>query len=134
MRTSVRILTGIIAATGIGGLATPVLAMTTAYSGKDQLIREQTVSYRDLNISNYAGAKELYERIAIAADNVCGIDDGEVGQIFDRDFEACKAGAIQDAVARVDDAQLTAIMDERIPIRELTLARVKYAEEQHAQG
>ncbi|MGA8205505.1 MAG: UrcA family protein [Woeseiaceae bacterium] len=133
MRTSVRILTGVIAAAGIGGLATPVLAMTTANSGKDQVMRDETVSYRDLNISNYAGAKELYERIALAADNVCSFGD-EATQVFYRDFQTCKDGAIQDAVARVDDARLTAIMDERIPIRELTLAREKYTREEKAQG
>jgi len=133
MRTSVRILTGIIAAAGIGGLATPALAMTTSHWDNDQVMRKETVSYRDLNISNYAGAKELYERIALAADNVCSLND-EVAQIFDRDFQTCKDGAIQEAVAKVDDTQLTAIMDERIPIRELTLAREKYTREEKAQG
>ena len=133
MRTSVRILTGIVAATGIGVLSTPVFAMTTAQSGKDQVTRKETVSYRDLNISNYEGAKELYERIALAADNVCSLDEG-VAQVFDRDFQTCKDGAIQNAVAKVSDAELTAIMDERIPIRELTLAREKYAKKESVHG
>ena len=133
MRTSVRILTGIVAAAGIGGLATSALAMTTSHWGNDQVMRKDTVSYRDLNISNYAGAKELYERIALAADNVCSLDD-EVAQIFDRDFQSCKAGAIENAVSRIHDSELTAIMDERIPVRELTLAREKYAQEEKLQG
>ena len=128
MRISVRILAGIIAATGVSGLAAPVMAWSMTQPGKDQVMRKETVSYRDLNIANDAGAKRLYERIALAADNVCGMNDEGVALLFDRDYRACKDKAIADAVAKVDQPNLTAIMDQRISSRELADAESRVAQ------
>lgn len=127
MRTSVKILSGIFAVAGIGGLAAPVLARPMTQSAADQTVNKETVSYRDLNIANQAGAKRLYERIAIAAENVCGIDDEGVALLFDRNYRACKDEAIADAVNRVDQPRLTAIMDQHITSQELALARKETA-------
>jgi UrcA family protein len=127
MKTSVRILAGIIAATGISVLAAPAMAWQTAQSGKDQVMRKETVSYRDLNVADKVGAERLYERIALAADNVCGMNDEGVALLFDRDYLACKDKAIADAVAKVDQPKLTAIMDQRISSQELAEAESRVA-------
>ena len=126
MRTSVRILAGVIAATGIIGLAAPAMAWQTQ-PNKDQVMRKETVSYRDLNVANKVGAERLYERIALAADNVCGMNDEGVALLFDRDYRACKDKAIADAVAKVDQPKLTAIMDQHISSHELAEAESRVA-------
>ena len=73
------------------------------------------------------GAERLYERIALAADNVCGMNDEGVALLFDRDYLACKDKAIADAVAKVDQPKLTAIMDQRISSQELAEAESRVA-------
>ena len=127
MRTSVRILAAILAAIGISGLAAPAMAWQTPQSPKDQIVRKETVSYRDLNVADKAGAQRLYERIALAADNVCGMNDEGIALLFDSDYRACKEKAIEDAVAKVDQPKLTAILDQHFSTRELAEAEKKMA-------
>ena len=112
MNYPTRILTQCIAAIGIVGLITPVLAAPMTDMEKDQTTRKETVSYRDLNIANPEGAKLLYARIEHAADFVCGYDLESYGTGMDTTFRNCKIRAIAQAVARVDQPELTAVMEQ----------------------
>jgi len=73
------------------------------------------VSYEDLNLARSTDTAQLYTRLRHAADAVCGdynIRDLRAMQIH----AACSTQALSDAVARVNDAELTALHmgDKRI--------------------
>ena len=62
----------------------------------------KTVSFRDLDLSTALGAQTLYDRIEAAAREVCrGTELAEYG--------ACRARAIDDAVAYVGSPLLSAV-------------------------
>jgi len=69
------------------------------------------VSYRDLDLSTFAGAHELYGRIKTAARTVCGYEGRNLtDQAF---WNGCYRGAIADAVAKVNSPLLTAVHSGR---------------------
>ena len=72
-----------------------------------------TVSFRDLNLSTPAGAATLYRRIKSAAESVCGYEETDFrAQIS---WRACVRRAVDDAVAKVNSPQLTALHTGRSP-------------------
>jgi UrcA family protein len=67
-----------------------------------------TVSFRDLDLSNLAGATTLYHRIQSAAKQVCGYAPG--ADLIERAaWQACYRNATADAVRKVNNPLLTAV-------------------------
>lgn len=73
-----------------------------------ELVQEQRiVNYADLNLNNAAGVEVLYRRIRTAARSVCG-PTNEVLPALRADDRKCVKDALEDAITRVDNVNLTA--------------------------
>jgi len=92
-------------------LAAIVCLLGTAAAWAD--VRSITVSFRDLDLSNPDGAKTLYYRIQTAAKTVCGPE--ETTMIGKTIWRGCVKGAVDDAVAKVNNPLLTALHTDRSP-------------------
>jgi UrcA family protein len=75
---------------------TPLWADTSAVP------RSVTVHFEDLNINSSRGAMLLYERIAHAAEDVCGDRAPQRSLKFSSLYASCLREAISGAVARVN--------------------------------
>jgi UrcA family protein len=100
-----------------GAVAFATAANARAETVSQEEVRTRTVSYADLNLANARDTAELYSRLRHAADVVCGeytFPDLRAKQAH----AACAERALSDAVARVDDVQLTALHegDKRIRV------------------
>ena len=75
-------------------------------SANDVTVRQEVVSYSDLDVTQFDGAQALYDRITQAAREVCGrvapwpVDAGAV-------VRACRKDATARAVADVNEPALT---------------------------
>ena len=84
----------------IGCLAASAHATTTATTAQ---VRQEVVSYDDLNLQTESGAKTLVRRIKFAARRVCGVNDGGLMAIeFRAERHRCAEQATARAVADVD--------------------------------
>jgi UrcA family protein len=95
-----------LAALAIAG-ATSSASAQTAFSPRDTV--SERVSYRDLNITQEAGARALVSRIRQAAKHVCG--PYELDDMLDggRGFSRCVNDAIQGAVDRLNSPLVASI-------------------------
>ena len=71
-------------------------------------VRSKTVNFADLDVTKPAGAHALLTRITAAAKDVCSPDPGTKDQKAAADYKSCQTGAIDDAVARLNNALVTA--------------------------
>jgi UrcA family protein len=96
------------------GAAALALSFTgyASEADNDPYTKRVEVSYRDLDLTKVADAKQLYTRIDRAANHVCRTDFGITSRT---EFikGQCKAKAVEDAVHQVGDANLTAVYLER---------------------
>ena len=69
----------------------------------------KTVTYADLNLKSQAGVETLYKRIRQAAYEVCQIPTGTHQIMIESEFKACKADAIDRAIAQTNVPKLTAL-------------------------
>ena len=67
------------------------------------------VKFRDLDLSKPEGAAALYQRIERSAHLVCKDSSSPYDASRVETFERCKQAAIQDAVASINQPQLTAL-------------------------
>ena len=74
-------------------------------------VRQLTVKYGDLNITNADGARQLYKRIATAAWKVCAPPDSSLS--FMSETDRCVHKAITDAVKAVNQPALYAAYNEK---------------------
>jgi UrcA family protein len=72
-----------------------------------QVTRSVTVNYGDVNLATFAGASTLYQRLQGAARTVCGDQGRTMNEL--RDWQDCYDGAIDGAVASVNNPIVTAI-------------------------
>lgn len=90
--------------------ATLMAALTTGATAAE--VPQVHVNYQDLNLNTPAGAQVLYRRIRTAADHVCAIpgtrDLTTLGAA-----KACANHAIADAVAQVNNPQLTGLYEAK---------------------
>jgi UrcA family protein len=95
-------LTGAILLSALG-LAMNTLPATAA----DKIVtKSQVVRFNDLNLASEAGAQTLYQRITLAARQVCAASDYRFGS---RDYRKCIKQAVDDAVAKVNRPTLYAV-------------------------
>jgi UrcA family protein len=100
----------VLAAAGIASTA----RATTAASpdANERSPQSTTVRYHENALVTIRGAQRLYASIDRAAHDVCD-DTGEF--VLRQSFAGCELSAIADAVAEVDNAQLTAVYNEHFP-------------------
>lgn len=99
---------------GAAGMALSLLA--AGAQAAEAPVREQAVSYDDLNLSRQADAAAVYARLKAAAKDVCGIYD--IRDLAMRQaHQACAAQALSAAVEDVDHATITALHSSSLRIR-----------------
>jgi|SRR5687768_5287886 UrcA family protein len=92
--------TALVATLLIGCLAATAQATTPATT---ETVRQQVVSFADLNLETEAGANTLLRRIKFAARRVCGVNDiGVIAIEFRARLHRCAEQATARAVADVD--------------------------------
>jgi UrcA family protein len=92
------------------GLFSAVLVAGFATVGTAADLPQVHVNYADLNVDSAAGAAVLYQRIRRAADQVCpSVDVRDLGNYAVA--KACKAHAIAEAVAAVQNPSLTKVYE-----------------------
>jgi UrcA family protein len=103
---------GIAAIFGTLGLLTGAVAVAAAADGSDR--PQAVVRYDDLNLSSPQSARELYDRITAAADQVCNsyTVDGRSLAVH-MWLRTCVHNAVADAVRRIDQPALFAIYDAK---------------------
>ena len=90
-------------------LASAPIAMVANRAQADEsagTVRQKTVSFRDLNVSNPEGAAVLYKRIKSAASEVCGTWDSLTQRPA---VMTCIDEAVSRAVAQVNRPMLTSL-------------------------
>jgi len=106
---AVRNLRHFVATVIVGSLALGFSSASFAGDGTD--VRQLTVKYGDLNISNADGARALYKRITAAAWKVCAPPDSTL--TYMSETEKCVHKAIADAVTTVNQPALFAAYNEK---------------------
>ena len=71
------------------------------------------VRYGDLDLSTTDGANVLYQRISVAARQVCPFEDSRA-LVADGKNRACREAAIERAVNAVNNPQLAAVRSEHV--------------------
>lgn len=91
----------------IAVLATCFTAVASA-NDNDPYLKQTEVSYADLDLTKVADAKTLYSRIWHAAHDVCRADFGVTSRTQHVE-DACFQQALEEAVHRVSDPNVTAV-------------------------
>jgi UrcA family protein len=90
------------------------LAGAGAYADSPPLeTHSSTVQYRDLDLNRPHDVAKLYKRITVAAGRVCGSRTLTGSFYRAADFANCRADAVAQAVARVDQPSVTNYYRER---------------------
>lgn len=71
-------------------------------------VRHQAVNYADLNLATQRGVETLYRRIARAAENVCGVENGRRSIDQTMNARRCRDNAVKTAIEAVDRPELSA--------------------------
>ena len=88
-----------------------ILFTTTALpaAADGRLVEESLeVRYADLDLDKAAGVASLYARLRSAAEQVCDVAAGPQALFLSSSERVCAAAALEQAVANVDRAALTA--------------------------
>jgi len=86
-------------------------AIASADAGDKLKGRSEKVSYADLNVDKKDGAQTLYRRLQQASKRVCGVESLKISGSIRGVSQAqrCYRGALDKAVARIDNNELTEI-------------------------
>jgi UrcA family protein len=96
----------------IGCLLAGSLGVAQAATPADE-VPKVVVSYSDLDLSTTEGARTLYRRISIAAQEVCPFQDA-LDLSRRAKNHACREAAIERAVSSVNNAQLATVRTEHV--------------------
>jgi len=99
------------------------VACAAAYAGP-QFQHSSLVRYSDLNLQRPSDVARLYERIAIAADQLCGPRSLTGSYSQSATYTSCYNDAVAQAIERVNRAPLTQYYEQRTPhaSREIAVA------------
>ena len=102
MHTTFKIATAAIILAGLSATSQTASANTT-----DRVERRMRVDYRESQIVDEAGARQLFARLNRAADKVCSLPgpNGRRGS----DYRRCRAAALAAAIQKVDAPMLSAL-------------------------
>ena len=84
-----------------------VIVRGVTHAGRE--VRQQRVSYADLNLRTEAGARTLLARIQGAAKRVCSPQPAPPDLTDQADYKTCLRDANGDAVADLGDARVSAL-------------------------
>lgn len=93
--------------------ATATLACGTAAAGEPDAALQRVVSFGDLNLNNPDGVKALYNRLSAAAKAVCR-PESVAPYVLWAQSRKCTHTALSNAVATIDNPNLTAYVDNRM--------------------
>ena len=97
------------------GVSISILSLACAAAYADaQLEHSSLVRYSDLNLQRPSDVARLYDRIAIAADQVCGPRSLTGSYSKSAIYTNCYDDAVAQAVARVNQAPLTEYYEQRV--------------------
>ena len=113
MSPRARIVLGTIAAASISFAST----LCAANGSADAIQQRATVRFADLNLDRSGDVAVLYERISVAAQQVCRQRALNGADVVSPRYDQCVADTVEKAVARVNRASLTAFSRERQPVR-----------------
>ncbi len=108
------------------GLSLLILSLACSVTFADvQFQHSSLVRFADLNLQKPADVAKLYGRITAAADKLCGPRSLTGAYSKSAVYAGCYAHTVAQAIARVDQAPLTAYYEERMhpASRELSIAR-----------
>jgi UrcA family protein len=88
-------------------------ALFAAGAAADE-VRSLSVRYTDLNLDRPADVARLYQRIRLAAEDVCGPRLLTGSHVPAAGYQRCFADAVAQAVARVDRPALSAYHQQRL--------------------
>ena len=89
----------------------------------DDSMRQEHVSFRDLDLTGPAGAKTLMIRLHRAANDVCGRWDGSFDLPTQAAADACVQVAVARAVRQINQPMLTALLDTQPAMQVASIAR-----------
>jgi UrcA family protein len=108
------------------GVSIAVLSLTCAAAYADSATVEfqsaSAVRFSDLNLDRPGDVAKLYQRIATAADKVCGPRSLTGSYSKASIYQSCYADAVAQAVGRVNQPRLTAYYRQRVPSSSYDLA------------
>jgi UrcA family protein len=102
--------------TVLGTIAISVLACSGVYAAgasADAINGQTTVSFADLSLDRTADVAVLYERINLAAEQVCHQRALNGEYVVSPGYERCVADTVGKAVARVNVAPLTSFSQQQ---------------------
>ena len=108
--------TTLLAGFALAGACSAASARAQAPSLDDR-VREEHVSFSDLDLTRPAGAKTLMSRLHGAANDVCGRWEESVEPSARAAVTACVRAAVARAVKQVDQPELTALLDNEPAIK-----------------
>ena len=117
------ILTGAVLAVLINAVVA-ISAAATPDSASDR--RTLVVRYSDLSLNRPADIKQLYHRIGVAADNVCGPREMTGSRLERPSYRSCFDAAVSNAIGAVASPALSAYYHTQLTTSHahaLTLAR-----------
>jgi UrcA family protein len=98
------------------GVSVSILSLACAGAYADaQFQHSSLVRYSDLNLQRPSDVAKLYQRIAVAADQVCGPRSLTGSYSKSSIYASCYDDALAQAVARVNQAPLTLYYQQRMP-------------------
>ena len=92
----------------VGAALAVALASSLAVAGADTLSPARTVPFGDLNLSSAQGAEALHRRLTMAAEQVCEPALLPGSRLVPRDYTACVARAVTEAVAKIGHSDFSA--------------------------
>lgn len=110
----------------LGAVALSVLSLACVSTRAEvQFGHSSLVRFSDLNLQRPSDVAKLYERIAAAADRICGPQSLTGSYSKSAIYASCYQDAVAQAVAEVNQAPLTAYYEQRMhpASREIAIAR-----------
>jgi UrcA family protein len=96
------------------GVSLSILSLACAAAYADAQFQDSSrVRYSDLNLQRQSDVAKLYDRIAVAADQVCGPRSLTGSYSKSSIYTNCYDDALAQAVARVNQAPLTLYYEQR---------------------
>jgi len=92
----------------LGGLAGLSMAGAANAASQDGMFREMTVHYSASSLATDEGAREVYNRLARAAEAVCP-NQPSYGHLHTGDVGKCRQAALSAAVAKIHNQRLAAL-------------------------
>jgi UrcA family protein len=106
----------VLATIGIASMSV-TSALYAANASTDAIPDRMTVRLGDLNLDRPADVAQMYERISLAAEQVCHQRALNGSYVLSPRYERCVTDTVEKVVASINRAPLTAFSRDRKPMR-----------------